>query len=39
MENSLYSTLPFLKNKGYLLPIVFFLESNTVVLKEATFGL
>jgi hypothetical protein len=37
--NSLYSTEPFRKIKGYLLPIVVFFDSKTTVLKEETFGL
>ena len=37
--NSLYSVFPLRKKNGYLLPIVVFLLSNTVVLKEEILGL
>ena len=37
--NSLYLTFWFLKIKGYYEPIVLVFVSNTIFLKEATFGL
>jgi hypothetical protein len=39
IENSLYSTFPFLKKVGYFPPRVSILLSKIVDLKEATLGL